>query len=213
MGKLLRLLFWTALLLGVVVGVARLFAIRWWQVPDDDPRLAASITPTLRGGDWVLLWRATPPRYGGLVVCTDPEDDSGVVIGRIVGEGGDLLAIDGARVRVNGREAETETVCSPPTFRVANPSTGGEVEQHCSQEAMGGVLHRRGELDGLRQPLQTVRSVGDGRVFLLSDNRAYSYDSRNYGSVERSTCQESVFFRLVGKEGFMDSEGRLEYVP
>src|SRR3979409_1031629 len=73
MGKFLSGLFWIAALVGVLVGASRLVAIRWWQIPSDDPVLEASIAPTLHGGDWVILWRATPPRFGALTVCPDPE--------------------------------------------------------------------------------------------------------------------------------------------
>src|SRR5882672_8016743 len=61
MGKFLNGVLWIAALLAVIVGAARLVAIRWWQIPDNDPIVEASIAPTLRGGDWVLLWRVTPP--------------------------------------------------------------------------------------------------------------------------------------------------------
>ncbi len=213
MGKLIRLLLVIAIPLGVVIGALRLTAIRWWQIPDDDPVLDASLSPTLRGGDWVLLWRATAPKFGALVICPDPEDGSQIVMGRIVGEAGDTITVDGATVFLNGHEAGTETACAPPTFHVADPNTGGDVQQHCELEGMGGVLHMRGDLVGSEQvDVRTTRTVGEGKVYLISDNRQFPYDSRNFGSVDRSTCKESVFFRLVGKTGFMDEDQRLSYI-
>ena len=213
MGKLFKLLLWVALVLGVIIGIARLVAIRWWRVPTGDPMLEASVAPTLRGGDWVLLWRATAPRFGGLVVCPDPEDPSHIVIGRIVGEERDKLTLDGDRIELNDRDALTETMCSESTFRIDDPETGSEVEQQCELEALGGVLHMRGSAAGLqRVPQASSRTVGAGMVFLVSDNRAYHYDSRTYGPVERATCKESIFFRLVSKHGFFDVASRLTYV-
>jgi signal peptidase I len=207
-----RFVFGTMIVLAILTGIARAVAIRWWQVPDDDPSLSASITPTLRAGDWVLLWRATPPSFGALALCADPENEGGQVIGRIVAEEGDTLTIDGARLTINDHEALTETACREGKFKVAEPVNGSEVEQFCSLEAMGGVLHKRGELTGVRQPLKTTRTVGEGQVFLVSDNRAYPYDSRHYGAVDRATCKESIFFRLMSKEGFLDVENRLTYI-
>jgi len=212
MGNFTKLFVITAVVLGVLTGVGRLFAFRWWQIPDDDPVLTASITPTVHGGDWVLLWRATRPSFGALVVCPDPEDESRVVIGRLVGEEGDTVSVDGARVRINDHDAQTETTCHDITFHVQEPTNGTEVEQRCVLEEMGGVLHMKGELSGLRQPQATTRTVGEGKVFLVSDNRAFPQDSRQYGSVDRDSCKESIFFRLVSKEGFMDVKNRFTYI-
>jgi signal peptidase I len=211
MGKFLNGVLWIAALLAVVVGAARLIAVRWWQIPADDPIVEASIAPTLRGGDWVLLWRLTPPGFGALAVCPDPEDESRVVVGRLIGEEGDQLTIEGERIQINDHDAQTETSC--PSFHVKDPSTGSDVEQPCVTEAIGGVLHMRGGLTGTnRLALKTSRTVGEGKAFLVSDNRAYPYDSRNFGPVDRPTCKETILFRVVGKGGFMDDKSRLTYI-
>ncbi|HVU00999.1 MAG TPA: signal peptidase I [Polyangiaceae bacterium] len=212
MGRFLNGLFWIGLLLAVIVGAARLVAIRWWQVPMDDPILEASIAPTLRGGDWVLLWRVSPPKFGALTVCPDPTDESRVVIGRILGEEGDTVTVEGTRLTIDEHEALTETACPP--FKIADPTTGSEIEQTCDMEAAGGTLHMRGNMPAQRQALalRTSRKVGEKKVFLLSDNRAYPYDSRNFGSVDRSSCKETIFFRLVSKAGFGDEAARLTYI-
>jgi signal peptidase I len=208
-----KVVFWVALVLGVLIGAARLTAIRWWQIPSDDVVLEASMTPTVRGGDWVVLWRATAPPFGALVVCPDPTDDDRVVIGRIVGEEGDVLTVQGAQIELNDHNALTESACNERVFHVTDPHTLADVEQWCSMEALGGVLHMRGELTKLqREPQKTTRTVGEGKVFLLSDNRAYPYDSRAYGSVDRATCKESIIFRLVGIKGFLDTKSRLTYI-
>jgi signal peptidase I len=214
MGKLFRVLFWTALVLGVIVGALRLTVIRWWKVPTDDPILETSIAPTLRGGDWVLLWRATAPHFGGLVLCPDPDNAGRFVVGRIFGESNDRVTIDGDRVQVNEHEALTETACNESSFTVNDPDTGAEVKQYCQLEAVGGVLHMRGSNGGLDRapPVATTRTVGPGNVFLVSDNRAYPYDSRMYGAIERSLCKESIFFRLVSTQGFADVDSRLTYI-
>ncbi len=213
-GKLLRILLWTAVVLGIVVGALRLSVLRWWRVPSDDPILEASIAPTLRGGDWVLLWRATAPRFGGLVICPDHDNAGRYVIGRIFGEENDHVSIDGDRVSVNEHEALTETACNEPSFTVNDPDTGAEVKQYCQLEAVGGVLHMRGGNGGLDRapPVVTTRTVGAGNIFLVSDNRAYPYDSRMYGPIRRSLCTESIFFRLVSKKGFTDVDSRLTYI-
>ena len=211
---MIRMLVWVAAILGLVVGVARLTVLRWWVIPTNDPVLEASVTPTLRGGDLVLLWRATPPNFGALVVCPDPTDGSSVVIGRLTGESGDKILIDGDRISINDQEARTETSCSEGTFRLQDPNTGSDVEQRCTIEDLGGVGHMRGEISGLRTAptTPTSREVGPGKAFLLSDNRAYPYDSRTFGNVDRETCKESIFFRLWSARGFMDVKPRFTYI-
>jgi signal peptidase I len=213
MGNILKLVLVVAALVGMVIGIARLTVLRWWRVPLDDPYLEASVAPTLRGGDLVLLWRATTPNFGALVVCPDPEDSARVVIGRIAGEGGDKLTIDGDGLEINDRKAHTETACSEAMFEVADPSTGSTVEQACVIEDLGGVGHMRGSVADVKGgPPPSTREVGPGKVFLVSDNRRYPYDSRNFGSLDASTCKESIFFRLVSKNGFLDVKPRFTYV-
>ena len=99
--KLLRFLFWVALVLGILIAFLRLTAIRWWRVPSNDPYLTASISPSLRGGDLILLWRLTKPAFSDLVLCPEPKQPGRVVIGRIAGVGRDELEITGADIKVN----------------------------------------------------------------------------------------------------------------
>jgi hypothetical protein len=49
-------------------------------------------------------------------------------------------------------------------------------------------------------------------VWLVSDNRLFPYDSRDFGAVPQENCQETVFFRLVGKGGFFDTATRNQYI-
>jgi len=201
---LIRFVLWTAILLGGLVGILRVTAIRWWRVPGSDPYLEASIAPTLRAGDLVLLWRFTPPKFGDLVVCPEPNAPERVVIGRLVAEPRDQLTVNGDRMEVNNHRISTERGCEAPTFNVIDPHGGGEVTQQCDVEALGGHLHLRGSTGGHLAPKPFSKTVGEGMVFLLSDNRLFPYDSRDYGSVERVTCKEAVIFRIVPKEGFKD---------
>lgn len=213
MRKLMRFLVWTAVILGLIVGVLRLTAIRWWRVPADDPYLEASIAPTLAGGDLILLWRATKPRFGDLVICPEPNAPHRVVIGRIVGEAGDRVTVQGANITVNGARAHTETACDPPRFTVTHPVSGKPIEQTCNMEVLGHGAHPRGATAGhstLPPPVETT--VDPGRVFLVSDNRLLPYDSRDFGSVDRSTCTETVVFRIVSKLGYLDVDHRFTFI-
>ncbi len=213
MRKLLRFVLWTAILLGTLVGIARVTAIRWWRVPDNDPYLEASIAPTLRGGDLVILWRLTKPVYGDLVVCPEPDAPERVVIGRYLGEAGDKIRIVTDNVWINDRKLETETACTERRFTVEDPEVGTEVEQHCHREVAGNRTYMRGSAAGQRvRPQDVDQDVPEGRVFLVSDNRLFPYDSRDFGTVDPDTCTETVVFRLVSREGFFDVKNRLSIV-
>jgi signal peptidase I len=213
MRRIFQIVFWTALVLGVVIGLSRAVAIRWWRVPTDDPYLSASVSPSIQAGDLILLWRLTPPGFGDLVLCPEPKRPDRVVIGRLVGESRDDIEINGADIYINRKRQIIESNCHPGTFVEHDPSNGIEVEQHCSHEELANSTHKRGELlsRGVRPP-DAKTTVPDGQVYLISDNRQYPYDSRDFGPVPRETCTETVFFRLVGAGGFFDHKSRNTYI-
>lgn len=213
MRSLLRIILWTAIIGALIIGGLRAVAIRWWRVPINDPWLEASIEPSLRGGDLIVLWRLTPPHFGDLVICPEPKAPERLVIGRILGEAGDSIEIEGSNVSVNGHRLATERRCDERNVSVKHPGNRELIVQACSLEAAGGGLHQRAESGGYRsQPAGLATNVPEGRVFLVSDNRLFPYDSRDYGPVERNKCTESVVFRLVGRDGFFDVGRRFTYI-
>ncbi len=212
MGKTLRVLLWTAIVLGAIVGLLRAFAIRWWRLPEDDAYLAASLTPSAKGGDLLLFWRLSKPAFGDLVLCPDPEHSERVVIGRLIGEEGDHVKVVGSRVFVNEKPLQSESNCAERTFKVDDPQTGIEHQQACDMEVTGAKTHMRGMADAKVEPVTVEVDVPTGKVYLVSDNRQFPYDSRDYGPVERSTCKETVVFRLVGTEGYGDPNTRFTFI-
>ncbi|HEY6558660.1 MAG TPA: signal peptidase I [Polyangiaceae bacterium] len=211
MRKLVRFLLWTAVVLAALIAIARYTALRWWKVPTNDPYLEASLAPTVRGGDWIILWRLSKPEYGDLVLCPEPDAPHRVVIGRIVGNTGDKVKTGDAGVSVNGRLANTERAC--PEFTTVPPNGGEEVTQTCDEEVLRGNAHMRGSSAGSKKfPKPVERVVEQGKAFLLSDNRLFPYDSRDYGLVDRASCRETVVFRLLGKAGFFDQKSRFTFL-
>jgi signal peptidase I len=207
-----RFAAWALLIFAGLVGLLRATALRWWQVPIGDPELEASIAPTLRGGDWVLVWRLTRPALGDLVVCPDPSDPTNVVMGRIVAEANDHVLLQGTDVQVNGKEFDIEYNCTIRTFDVVDPDSLKEVQLYCDMEDVGENLHMRGYGESKKDALKFVKQVGSGEVFLLSDNRSHPFDSRHFGTLDRRTCTEKVFFRLVSSGGFFDAANRLTMI-
>jgi signal peptidase I len=210
MRSLLRFIVWTLIVLGAAVGLARATAIRWWRVPLDDPWLAASVSPTLRPGDWVILWRLTRPTEGDLVRCPEPKAPERIVVGRVLASANDQVEFDKGLFKLNGRSLPTERGC--PEFEVRHPKTGDFVRQTCGVEDLAGHLYMRGNFAlslGLPQSSMKV-IVEPGTYYLVSDNRQFSFDSRDYGPVDASSCKETVVFRLWSKDGYFNPDGRFD---
>jgi hypothetical protein len=206
-----RWLLWSVIGFLVILGLLRATAIRWWRVPLGDPYLEASVAPSLKGGDLILLWRFTPPAPGMLALCPEPKHADRVVIGRMIGEERDTVSIEGTRVSVNEKVLASEGACADDHFKLTTPQ-GNEVEQRCSLEVASGVIHPRGEAEATAELPRVEFELKPGEVVLVSDNRRFPYDSRDYGPVVRSTCTETVFFRLVGADGFFDTSRRFQFV-
>ena len=215
MRKLLKGLLWVVGIVAVAAVILRLTALRAWQVPNSDPLLSASITPTIRPGEWLLLWRGSAPMTGDLVLCPEPSG-RGFVIGRIAAEAGDTIEFDyGYRLKINGRRTSIETSCVPPTFVTTHPTSESEIVQECDIEGMGNTRHEIGATARNFEPLSRSykKTVEPDRVFLVSDNRVFPYDSRRFGTVLRKTCTERVVFRVTGAKGLGDSSRRFTYIP
>ena len=211
MGKWLRTLGWTAVVIAVVLGVLRATVLRWWRIPTDDPTIGASLAPSLSPGDFVLLWRGGV-KFGDLARCADPEAPGRYVVGRVMGEPNDELEVGGDLVVVNGKRSVQEHSCNPNMVTVADPTSGAETQLHCGIEAIIGHKHKRGTSAASGTiPLRKVQ-VGQGQFYLVSDNRAMPFDSRNYGGVPQASCKETVFFRLYGAKGFGDVDTRLSFI-
>ncbi|MEO7331777.1 MAG: signal peptidase I [Minicystis sp.] len=213
MEKFFRGLAWTAGILAAIGLLLRLLVFDVWTIPDNDPKLAASIVPTLRAGDIVLVLKRGEVGVGSLVRCADPEDPTGFIAARIAGVPGDRLDIDGRHLNINGIAFNGESVCPLPSYTVIDPSSGASVVINCDRVTMGGGWHYRAYSQKPRfaQPKSNV-TVGEGMVYLLSDDRDFHDDSRDFGPVPRSSCKGPIVFRIWGKGGFFGDSQRFEYI-
>ena len=210
--KFTRFLIYLAIVIGIAVGAARATAIRWYRVPTDDPYLEASVAPTLFSGDLIVLWRLTKPGFGDLVMCPEPKAEHRSVIGRIVGMPGDRVEVDGSLVKVNGQTMRSEDACNDATFSVKDPVTRLDTTLSCDRENLGGRVHDRGNPPRDRGMHDSKLTADSGRVILVSDNRFFPYDSRDYGSVPLESCKETVVYRLVSAKGFGDVKTRMSLI-
>ena len=215
MEKAGRILAWVVGVI-VVIGIAlRLLVFDVWTIPNDSV-LAASIAPTLRPGDTVLLLRPGTPGSGDLVRCPDPENEANAkekhwVIGRLVGLPGDTVYVAGVTLRVNRARYDATEACKEPTFTVNHPDSGHEVEMRCTRVGMGGGWHFRGVAKGVRGS-DVKKLVGTNKVFLLSDNRSFHDDSRDFGTIDQASCNRRIVFRLWGAGGWTDSKTRMTII-
>jgi signal peptidase I len=203
------LIFLGWLLVCAVLGLLVLYAfvVDVWRIPEDDPLLAASIEPTLRAGDLVVLLRRSSVTRGILVRCEDPDAPGRFVVARAIARGGDRIELRNDRVSLDGRPLKQSRDCAKAQASVYNPRTASDVSLACSLEDYGDF------------PFSTLRSLAPSeppvvvtieasRWFLVSDNRHVHLDSRDYGPIDPRTCQHIVF-RLAGASGVGDAERRL----
>jgi signal peptidase I len=214
MAAVLRFLLWTALLLGALGTLLHFTVLRLWRVPMNDPVLEAALAPTLAAGDLVLLSKVTEPSFGDLVVCPEPDYPERIVVGRVYAEAGDSITFAQGKPVVNGKPPKIERQCTPAQFTVIHPDeVGKEIHQQCFWEAMANRLHQTGSLAGFPPPRGGRNvEVPPGHVYLVSDNRLFPYDSRDYGPVLRETCRETVVFRLLSRHGWGDKDARMSMI-
>jgi signal peptidase I len=211
MAKIIRGLSWIAGLLIVAGVVARAVFLDVWTLPDDD-KTSASVAPTLAGGDTILFFQRNKPAFGDLVRCTDPDEATRFVVGRVAGLAGDVVETTGKELTVNGKRYLGEMACAAPKVTVLHPTSGSPVDIACDQVEMGGHPHLRGASDKATALSSTRTTIGEGMLFLLSDDRSYHDDSRDFGTVQAATCKGRIVFRLWGKEGWKDDKRRMTFV-
>jgi signal peptidase I len=210
MGLWFRILGWLAFLIGVPALVLYAFFFDIWVVSKDDPLLSASIEPTLSAGDVVVVTRHTTVSYGDLERCDDPEVPGRFVIGRAMAHAGDSVEVNDEMVMVDGKRNPSPHACDHPTMVLRDPQTDDDVVLACSVEEFGDGTYLALRAQAHPEP-PTKATCEYGRWFLVSDDRHFHLDSRDYGPIAPSTCQHIVF-RLVGAAGIGDKEKRLTVI-
>ena len=203
MRSFVRSLLWIAAIVGALCFLLYLFVFDTWVVPNDDAQLTASIQPTLAPSDRVLIRRGSRPKQGELARCASPESPGRYVVGRVFGRPGGTVQVSRESVVVDGKGISSAHGCGKVT--VMQPVTGEPVELSCGVEENGawsyGVL-RHTEFPSGGNPAR----IEVGKLYLVSDDRHFHQDSRDFGLVDESTC-EHVVFRLWG-ETFTDASRR-----
>jgi signal peptidase I len=210
MSGLARFLFWVVVVLAGV-GVFLYFAFfDVWRVPSDDPQFVVSVEPTMSGGDLVLVARHGSPSTGHLVRCADPDEPRRFVVGRWMAMAGEKVDISGENISINGEHASSPRGCVQPKATLTNPASGAVETLLCRQVEFAGLTHE--VLQATQQAEgHHAMTVDPGKIFIASDNRHMHLDSRDFGSIDPSTC-EHVLFRLWGDSGFGDASHRFTLI-
>jgi len=212
MGKLSRGLLWTTAILGGAFLIGRALFFDVWTFPNDR-RFAASVAPTLRADDLLVLMKESTPAVGELVRCVDPDDPKGFVVARIAGRSGDHLEIESFSLRINGRRSDSEGACPERVFTLPNPGEGADIEVTCDKVTMGGGWHYRGHNAAARFiPDKVTADVRSDMLYLVSDDRDWHDDSRDFGQVPVASCTHKIVFRLWGGMGMRADPLRFEFI-
>jgi signal peptidase I len=202
-----KLLMWGLGCLGGALLILYYTVLDVWTVPSDDPLLAASVAPTLQQGDVLIVTRHGSVDRGNLLRCGDPQAPGRYVVGRAMGRWGDDVDITGELVRVDGRRNPSPHACDTAKWTIFDPIHNSDVVLSCSVEEYGGSDYLALREGDYPEP-STKANIEQGQWYLVSDDRHIHLDSRDFGSVDPSTCQH-ILFRLVGPAGVGDSKSRL----
>ena len=190
MKKFARVLLWCLVIVIAIVVALYLAVFDVWIVPKGTT-LGASLSPTLSGGDVVLLARKGVLEGERLVRCEHPTEKGTFVAARAYGYPGSKVSIESELVVVDGKRWTPRESCVAP-----KPLA-------CASEFGEGDSQRNFWRDPQKPKVDVHAVVQPNKLYIVSDQRHDHFDSRDYGAVELATCKVIVW-RLWG----VDSEGK-----
>lgn len=156
----------------------------------------------LPGGLWV--WRRASPSPGQVVVLEgqNAHNHRELLLKRVVAVGGDEVRIEGERIFVNGQALEAAPEPLPQGASASLVPWSAQVVGHAHRVFLKAGFHADSS--------EVVTwKIHPGYVFVVGDNRAASYDSRDFGPIAR----DKVVGRVIGvwRNGHLSAvDGALE---
>ena len=166
----------TALIAIAMAIVVQSFVVKPYMIPSSS--MADTLVPHQRVLVDRLIYRFRAVHRGDIIVFRCAQLANLVLIKRVVGLPGDLLALHGGQLYVNGVQASDSFV--DRIDGVSEPTDPAE-------------LYADTQLDtpwSLAQPFR----VPAGHYFVMGDNRTDSDDSRYWGTVPKSAIIGEAFF-------------------
>lgn len=130
----------------------------------------ASMEPNFYDKEYLIIdeltYRMRVPERGEVIVFKYPEDPSEYFLKRIIGLPGERIKVEAGKITIYNQEHPEGIVLDEP-YLPTDLATDGD---------------------------QTV-TVGPNEYFVLGDNRPNSYDSRRFGTVDKSLIVGRAIFR------------------
>jgi len=131
-----RGLLWVCAILGAIGVLLYLFVFDVWTVPKGpDDQFGASLLPTMRIEDKVLIQRGRRPIYGELARCMSPVESATFVVGRVFGRAGDKVEVTDQRITTNGQGLAARHGCDRVV--VPHPVTQNLITLNCGVAETG----------------------------------------------------------------------------
>ncbi len=160
---------------------------------------AGSMAPTLAANDHFYVLRTFEAAPGDVVIFRSPLDSSKDYVKRVVAVAGDTVQLQGSTLWVNGRAVprkRAETDCDPTlTLGRSDRNDRNEFPEQCEAwtEELGGrswVTWNGSSSAYHFEPFQ----VPQKSVFVIGDNRDFSFDSRQFGAVPLENIKGRALF-------------------
>ncbi|WP_262315653.1 signal peptidase I [Lacticaseibacillus parakribbianus] len=137
-----------------------------------------SMEPTLHPGDRVVAVRRASVTRNDIVILHGPDDPDRTYIKRVIGLPGDFVWVKNERLYINGQQVAQPYL--KPKFMAASVRLWAK-QQHVTTSG-----HFTDDFTLATLKATHRATVPAGSYFVMGDNRRVSYDSRNFGFVDRA---------------------------
>lgn len=149
-----------------------------------------SMLPAFHNKEFLLVdklsYRLEAPKRGDIVIFRLYEANAGSYVGKYLIKR--VMGLPGERIVVNGGKTTIYTKDNPEGFTLDE----------------GFVVYK-----DLNKTTDTT--IGQDEYFVMGDNRAQSYDSRDWGTLKKENLRGRVLFRIFPLDVFGHDPGEYEY--
>lgn len=148
------------------------------------------------------------PKRGDIIVFRYPRAEEVNYIKRVVAIAGDTIRVENNQIFLNGEAQPFEF--QQRTDFVNSACATAKTKQYL--ETIGGVKHEALTAASLGGPLEDMRerTIPEGHVFVMGDNRDYSEDSRRWGLVRDDQIKGKAHVVLLSWDGCGSSGLRMD---
>lgn len=193
MKQISKLILFIIIIAAVITIIGRIFFFDFGRTAN------YSMAPTIIPGDIFIFRTVGLLGRGDIAVCSNPDDPSSLVIGRIIGVPGDGIEISNNHIVSNGRMIHHSYV-EPVLYFDNTTEESMKYVVRVAEEKIGGNLYEVAFMDSTNGKNFRKTVIPDGHFFIVGDNRNMAHDSRNFGTVPIESCLGEVMFILWASE-------------